>query len=513
MGICFSHPSIRAIPERQKLISQSYISRGMKLNSKSQLDIHDDYTFKRVLGHGQYGTVREGQKRIPDGTSVEKTYAIKSIPKKKMNIMLLRRELDIMSILDHPNIVKLYENYEDELYVHLIMEYCSGGDIAERIIDDGKFSEVEAVIVLEKLLCAVDYLHNHNISHRDLKPENFLYENHSAESEIKIADFGMSVKFGNNLRMKSLAGTPYYLAPEILKGSYTKTCDIWSLGVFLYFILSGTHPFKGFELDEIFHKITAGKLKFEGAEWEGKSDLSKDLITKMLVVDPRKRITIKKAMLHEWFHQKKSENAKPVPFHIFHALKHYKAQNKLWQEALRVIVKSLNSEQISELKKWFTVIDKNNSGSITADELKQAMKLSGYQMVEEEINEIISNSAYLNEGTINYTDFLIATLDKKKLLDEQVLWEAFKYFDVDNDGTISINDLQNALKKTGTDFSRKELRDLMESTEMLKFENMDFEVFKEIMREKKFQNEESSESEGSINQIVRKITLNLNIVQ
>ena len=427
-----------------------------------------------------------------------------------MNVVLLRRELDIMSVLDHPNIVKLYESYEDELYVHLVMEYCSGGDVSERIIDQGNFSETEAAVIIENLLCAVQYLHLHNISHRDLKPENFLYESPSAKSDrIKIADFGMSVKFGNNLRMKSLAGTPYYLAPEVIRGSYTMSCDVWSLGIFLYFILSGFHPFRGFELEEIFGKITSGNLKLDGENWDDKSKSVKDFIAKMLTVDPKKRITIEKALLHPWLHKKQHGTTEPVPFHIFNSLKQYKAENKLWQEALKVIVKLLSSEQISDLRKWFTAIDKNNSGTITASELKEAMKMSGYEVIEEEIKNIIKNSAYIGDGTINYTDFLLATLDKKKLLDEQVLWEAFKFFDVDNDGVISIIDFQNALKKTGTDFSRRELMLLVEGSEIKKFQNIEFKEFKKILTENQFIGPVIQETEDSIKQVVRKLTIDL----
>ena len=179
-----------------------------------------------------------------------------------MNITMMRREFEIMSILDHPNIVRLYEIYEDEQYVHLVMQYCAGGDVAERIIDNGKFSELEAAHIMEKLLGAVNYLHMHNISHRDLKAENFLYESRKSDSEIKLADFGMSFRFGITQRMQSLAGSPYYLAPEIKKGSYTKMCDIWSLGVFLYFILSGSHPFIGCDLDDILAKASIGQAEF-----------------------------------------------------------------------------------------------------------------------------------------------------------------------------------------------------------------------------------------------------------
>lgn len=427
-----------------------------------------------------------------------------------MNVILLRRELDIMSSLDHPNIIKLYEIYEDEQYVHLVMEYCSGGDVSERIINDGNFSESNAAVIMEKLLCAVDYLHSHNVSHRDLKAENFLYENEDKNSEIKIADFGMSVKFGNNLRMKSLAGTPYYLAPEVLKGSYTKSCDVWSLGVFLYFILSGSHPFKGFELEEIFEKITAGKVRFEGKNWSEISHHATDLISKMLTVDPRKRVTIQVALGHPWFKSHKSKQTEPVPFYIFNSLKQYKAQSKLFQEALKVMVRNLSSDEISELRKWFITIDKNKSGTITASELEEAMKMSGYSIAEEEMKKILVNIGYLGEGIINYSDFLIATLDKKKLLDEEVLWESFKFFDVDNDGIISITDLLNAFKKAGKEFTENELMTLMAEGKLEKLENIGFDAFKEIMERIKDEHQVINTETKHIGDIVRRITHEFN---
>ena len=422
--------------------------------------------------------MREATKLNSQNSSLTKTYAIKSIPKKKMNVTLLRRELEIMSQLDHPNLVKLYETYEDEQSVHLVMEFCSGGDVSERIIEKGTFSEKEAAGIMERLVSALEYLHSHNVCHRDLKPENFLYESRKEGSEIKIADFGMSVKFGSNMRMKSLAGTPYYLAPEVIKGSYTKACDVWSLGVFLYFILSGTHPFRGFDMDEIFDKIQKGSIKFTGKGWTGLSSQVVDLVGKMLTVDPKKRITTQKALQHPWFFIYKHQESQPVPFHIFDSLKKYKAQSKLWQEALKVVVRSLSSQEISDLKKWFLAIDKNNSGTITASELEEAMKLSGYSIAEHELKEIIDNISYLDKGLINYSEFLIATIDKKKIIDEEIILQAFKFFDVDNDGLVSQTDFRSALSKSGR--SKEDLEE--DKSGILKeFQDINYEKFKQIL--------------------------------
>ena len=436
-----------------------------------------------------------------------------------MNIVMLRRELEIMSVLDHPNIIRLYEAYEDEQYVHIVMDYCGGGDVAERIINDGNFSEGEAARIMEKLFGAVHYLHLHKISHRDLKAENFLYESKDLDSQIKIADFGMSARFGMVQRMQSLTGTPYYIAPEVLKGSYTKTCDIWSLGVFLYFILSGTHPFKGTNIDDVFDKLSVGIFKFDSSDWSTISSSAIDLISQMLVVDPKKRISINLALQHPWFTLHKNETPTPVPFHIFNSLKKYKAENKLWEEALKIIIRELSNQQINDLKKWFITIDTNNSGSISASELEKAMKLSGYQIAEEEIKEIIKNNNYLGEGKINYANFLIATLDKKKLLDDEVLWQAFKYFDIDNDGMISFMDLKLAFQKSGIEFTDSEINNYLSHSQIEGFEDSNFEIFKELIYRRNIldDNDDDDDDENEIDgqykkkstpmkKMVRKIT-------
>ena len=201
-------------------------------------------------------------------------------------------------IVDHPNIIKLYETYEDELYLHLVMELCTGGDICDRIINAGSLSEAQAAHLMKQLFGAINYLHSCNITHRDLKPENFIYENDTSD-EIKICDFGMSIKSDGKYKLRSIAGTPYYLAPEVLRGSYTKACDIWSLGVFMYFILLGKHPFKGTNLDSIYEKAAKGSSNVFRIEDTGKiSDNAKDLIKKMLTVQANKRISIKDALAH-----------------------------------------------------------------------------------------------------------------------------------------------------------------------------------------------------------------------
>ncbi|OMJ89017.1 hypothetical protein SteCoe_8937 [Stentor coeruleus] len=190
MGICVSG-KIKKSPQRCNQISKSLISDSIILKSKNYSDIHNDFDFLQVIGYGKFGTVREAKRK-----SSGKRYAIKSIQKEVLNNnhLVMRRELEILSTIDHPNIIRLFESYEDEKYMHLVMELCTGGDLRDRIIDKGSFTESEAATIFKKILGAVNYLHLNSISHRDIKPDNFLYES-KVSQEIKLVDFGMSTCF------------------------------------------------------------------------------------------------------------------------------------------------------------------------------------------------------------------------------------------------------------------------------------------------------------------------------
>ena len=144
----------------------------------------------------------------------------------KEDLQNLQRELTILKRVDHPNIIKLYEVFEDEKYIHIVMEYCSGGELYDRIEKKKKFSEKEAAFLMYKLFHAINHLHTLNISHRDLKPENCLFDTKKENAEVKLVDFGLASKFNKDLGMSTVVGTPYYVAPEILSGHYGPECDI-----------------------------------------------------------------------------------------------------------------------------------------------------------------------------------------------------------------------------------------------------------------------------------------------
>lgn len=379
MGFCVSTER-RRTPQTAGLLSKSAaLDPAVLLSSTVYLDIQQHYRFIKVLGHGQFGTVREAV-----FLGHERRVAIKSVSKAKVkgDIVLLKRELEVMRMIDHPNLIKYYSAFEDGKYLHIVMELCSGGDLLEKLSSEGFIDEGQVRIIMRKLMLAVHHLHRVTICHRDLKPDNFLFASKAAGAEIKIIDFGMSIKQPDLQQMSSFVGTPYYLAPEVIAGNYGLECDIWSLGVVMFVLLSGQQPFGGETLTEIMQRISHADYEFEPDVWGPVSIEAKDLLTKMLVVRPAKRISLPAALGHAWF---SGAAAPPLSRTVLSSLQQYKAPKKLQQEVMKIMIKFLSAEEIEELKYTFIEMDRAHSGFITPADIEIAMTSAGMDVPLEEV--------------------------------------------------------------------------------------------------------------------------------
>ena len=268
----------------------------------STTDIRTVYTFEKMIGGGHFGTVRTAHLK----TDPQIKFAIKSILRENIekDIKLLEEELFILTQVDHPNIVKFHQSFIDYRYVHIVMEFCTGGELFDRIVAAQKFTEKQAAEIMSQMLSSIKHLHEHNIVHRDLKPENFLMETKDLNSEVKLIDFGLSKRWNTSEgadKMHTVVGTPYYVAPEVLRGEYDKMCDVWSLGIILYVFLCGYPPFEGDNNKEIFKNVLKSKLEFDPADWDTVSNQAKDLVSKMLSKDPKHRISAQECLEHPWF--------------------------------------------------------------------------------------------------------------------------------------------------------------------------------------------------------------------
>eukprot|EP00727_Mastigamoeba_balamuthi_P012755 m51a1_g8101 putative myosin light chain kinase (415) ;mRNA; f:84027-86682 len=263
-----------------------------------KMSLEAKYTIGKEIGRGGFSVVYDGVEK-----ATQKKVAIKVIDKKKQEadqLKLLEREIDIMKRLKHPNIVELYEVFNTSQYIYMVMEYISGGELYDQIVARGSFTEADAANLIKQVLSATEHMHEHGIAHRDLKPENLLLSTARADA-VKVADFGLSKDFNTASQMSTCCGSPSYVAPEVLGGGvYSNACDVWSIGVILYVLLSGYLPFFGDTQEELFDKIMSGTYSFSNKCWEDISPEAKDLLSKMLVVSPQTRITIAACLAHPW---------------------------------------------------------------------------------------------------------------------------------------------------------------------------------------------------------------------
>ncbi len=262
----------------------------------------------RVLGSGHHGSVRQCTNR---NTGVR--YAVKTIDKSDPSVKpgCLQREILLLDEMKHENVIELVDVFEDERYLHIVTDLCTGGELFDRIVErassntrgTGCFSEKEAARILHQLLTALQYLHRRNIVHRDIKPENILYQSSRPDSPIKIIDFGLARKHyadRGEPPMRTVVGTPYYIAPDVLRKSYGKACDLWSVGVIAYILFSGYPPFNGNNNNEVYESVKRGMYWFPQEDWKNVSVGARDFIHRLLQKDPRKRMTVEQALRHPW---------------------------------------------------------------------------------------------------------------------------------------------------------------------------------------------------------------------
>ncbi|KAB5511862.1 hypothetical protein DKX38_028890 [Salix brachista] len=429
-------------------------------------NLRDHYNLGRKLGQGQFGTTF----LCTHKTSGIK-YACKSIPKRKLlckeDYEDVWREIQIMHHLsEHPHVVRISGAYEDISCVHLVMELCEGGELFDRIVKKGHYSEREAAKLMKTIVGVVEACHSLGVMHRDLKPENFLLHNVEEDAPLKATDFGLSVF--------------YKPAPEVLRKHYGPEADVWSAGIILYILLSGVPPFWAETEIGIFKQILQGKLDFESEPWPSITDSAKDLIRKMLERNPKKRLTAHEVLCHPWIVDDRIAPDKPLDSAVLSRLKQFSAMNKLKKMALRVIADRLSEEEIGGLKELFKMIDTDNSGTITFDELKDGLRRVGSELMESEIKDLMDAADIDNSGTIDYGEFLAATVHLNKLEREENLVSAFSFFDKDSSGYITIDELQQACKEFG--LSELHLDEMIKEIDQDNDGQIDYGEFAAMMR-------------------------------
>ncbi|XP_042481752.1 calcium-dependent protein kinase 15-like isoform X2 [Macadamia integrifolia] len=361
-------------------------------------DVRSIYLFGRELGRGEFGITY-----LVTHRETKEQFACKSIAARKLvssdDIGDVRREVQIMNHLTgHCNIVELKGVYEDLRSVNLVMELCEGGELFNRIIAKGHYSEQAASGLCRQIVTVVHNCHSMRVMHRDLKPENFLFLSVEEDSPLKATDFGLSVFFKPGEVFNDLVGSAYYVAPEVLRRSYGAEADIWSAGVILYILLTGVPPFRGVNERGIFSAILRGHINFSSDPWPSISSSAKDLVKKMLQSDPKERISAVEVLNHPWMREDGDASDKPIDIAVLTRMKQFRAMNEVKKVALKVIAENLSEEEIMGLKEMFKSMDTDNNGTITFEELKAGIQKLGTKLSDSEVRQLMETIGILFSG-------------------------------------------------------------------------------------------------------------------
>jgi calcium-dependent protein kinase len=417
-------------------------------------NIEEYYDFIAELGSGCYGKVFRVKEKFSGYIR-----ACKVINKNRIKRSdRFKTEIELLKTIDHHNIVKLLEIYEDNIYVYLVMEECLGGELfdvlSERAQKGKLISELQAADLFKQIMSAIAYLHINGISHRDLKPENILFNNKD-QSYIKIIDFGLSKIFKIDDTMNSIVGTLYYMSPEMIRGVYNEKCDIWSAGVILHFMLCGRPPFLSSNPENLKEKILEFKYDISDPYHKYLSNEAKDLLKKILIKDDL-RISSTEILAHDWINNLSPYSYEPIVNLDIDYFLEYSTMNKIRRSIISFISYRFNFIQTEELTKIFKSLDKNSDGCLSFEEFSEGLLISKKNNIidfnEKYLKEIFDEIDLNTSGTIEYSEFISSTIKLERELKTEHVIEAFRIFDKDKNGKISLKELTDVIKpRTDTD--------------------------------------------------------------
>jgi len=308
---------------------------GQKIRKLKKEEVSKYYEIQDRLGTGSFAVVKKAVRK-KDGSE----FAIKIVKKAKLSkeeMSVLHDEVKIMNHISHEHCVQLFEIFETNKKLYMVLELLTGGELFDRIVAKGSYSEKEAAELIEVCMNCLKYLHEQGIVHRDLKPENLIYLDPSDGALLKITDFGLAKMKPPGEKMTTACGTPGYVAPEVLKNEpYTNQVDIWSMGVILYILLCGFPPFYHDNTAALYKQIKKGEYDFPDPYWSDISDAAKDLVRKMLTVNPEKRYTADQVLAHPWISGGQAPD-KPMDPHYAERLKMLQARRRL-REAVQMVL-------------------------------------------------------------------------------------------------------------------------------------------------------------------------------
>ena len=489
--------SIRSKDQLKKDKLRSARSSIYQINKENIFDVYD---FCGKISSGYYGKVEKACfKGDPSKFYAVKTIAKANLSQKNLNNLIC--EIQVLAKLDHPNIVKYYETYDDEKNFSLVMELCEGGELFERIVKRKRLNEKDAAEILFKLTHAISHCHSRTIVHRDLKAENVLFETKSEnKNDVKIIDFGLARKKGSH-NMHSIVGTPCYVAPEVLDGTYDKKCDMWALGILTYVMLYGKYPFDDENKSVLFDKIKNQEPKYNTSLI---SSEALNVIQSLLTKDPTKRPDANNLLDHPWFAKTIKDEFKDniKDLKLIPTLKSFKPPNAFLKKILTFVVKDVQGTDIEDIKKKFYILDEKKNGVVEISKYQSHIdpsSLTNFMKKQEESNnesnelfadcllnkfvktDVPTNTDSVLDSKMDYTSYLAANLKEKKLITEETIRQLFYRFDVEKQGYLNVSGLHKALRRTGKQISENETEKMLSEAGFKNPDHIEYDEFFKIV--------------------------------
>ena len=472
----------KTLYQKRSSISQSSYNKSSSVFILNNEDIHIKYQFGNIIDKGFFGTVRI----VNPIEFPELKFACKSINKSKFSenkLILLIREIETLSMVDHPNIVKYIETYSDNHYLHIIMELFTGGNLLQKIEKMKKFTEKYTRKFIFKLSSAISHCHSQGIVHRDLKPENILFENKKTDSELKLIDFGLSRKYYSNEDLHSIVGSPYYVAPEVLNGNYNEKCDVWSIGVLTYTMLCGYPPFNGSKKEEIFQKIKYQNVSFEGKKWVNISEDAKNFIKSLMQKKSIDRPSSKEIFSFNWLNPSQNETQITINNHIFNIENQFQGFKKLTKIVIDCFIMLIPEKEKKELNEAFNILDIEKTGVLTMKEIEYGIEKFNLNCNIENFEKIAqkkySNDSQKKEKSVSYTNFLEFLMNKKKLINKENLRKVFHILDFEHKNNLDSKSFIKYYERMGKKKSQDKINEIFTQIGLKKDDKINFQIFYE----------------------------------
>ncbi|GIX63803.1 calcium-dependent protein kinase, putative [Babesia caballi] len=391
------------------------------------------------IGCGVGGSVRQVVDRMSQRAFALKSLRTRALSRRKL--MGAFNEIAIFTQLDHPNIAFLHEAYDSPGVCHLVMEHCSGGELYDRLDNYKRFSESYAKRLTVQMLLAVNYLHANGICHRDLKLENWVFATPDTGSLLKMIDFGFARLFEDGVPMGKMHGTVYYVDPEVIDGCYNEKCDVWSTGVIVYMLLSGSPPFNGEGDKEILWKIKKGMLKFEGTRWSRVSGEAKDFIAYLLNRDGRWRASAYEALHHNWLREEVLKFGATVvkPEALRHMVE-FSKRPPLHRALVALCVFEAERNVNREVYSLFFAINTSLSGSISLAEFTDAL-VRHLALEEREAAVVFDALAFRGSAMLTYTEFVAAVYEHYETIDAVLISQMYARLESLGNGRVDMDAL------------------------------------------------------------------------